>query len=257
MAERKKPVKTKITIKKRRKPDEKRRPETRNIHAVKNPFPKENQLWQLRAKHGRDRLFNNAEELWQAALEYFEYIDGNPIIKIDFRGPYNDQVNIPLQRPYTIQGLCLYLDCNVGYFNDFEYQLANKKKENWSEKDRDFSVILARIRQTIYSQKLDGAVAGIFNPVVISRDLGLIDRTQTDLQGEVTVKQITGMIIMQTDKITDNRIEDIDIVQDQLPGIDPLLNNGVPINESSKVDSNGIGAQDEEYTDTKGSELSQ
>ncbi len=231
----KNPNKKKKVIKKR----EEGRASGRVIHAVKAPFLPGNQLWMLRAKDGRDKLFADAASLWSAALEYFNYIDANPIIKIDFRGPYNDQVNIPLQRPYTIQGLCLYLDCNVSYFNQFEHALANKKKENWSESDKDFSFIIARIRQTIYNQKLEGAASGIFVPNIIARDLGLVDKSQADINGEVTVKQITGMLIMQGGEMP--KIEDAEVIQEQITEGLPLLIPG--IDQTKEMDPNILSSK--------------
>jgi len=129
--------------------------------------PVGNQFWKLRSKHGRDKLFETPDLLWEAAVEYFEWCDANPLIEIDFRGKDSNKVELPKMRPYTIQGLCLYLDTNTQYFNQFE--AANHK---------DFSLILSRIRETIYNQKFSGAAAGFLNPNIIARDLGLVDKKE-------------------------------------------------------------------------------
>ncbi len=133
-----------------------------------------NQFWKKRSKHGRGKLFKTPELLWEAACEYFKEVDENPIERNDFKGKDAEEVIYKLQRPYTIQGLCLYLDCGVNYFNQFEGNLDPKKRPE----DKDFSLITTRIRQIIYYQKFDGAAAGIFNSSIIARDLGLADKSE-------------------------------------------------------------------------------
>lgn len=138
--------------------------------------PKGNQFWKLRSKHGRDKLFATPALLWEAACEYFEWCDKHPLIEIDFKGKDADRVELPRMRAYTIQGLCLYLDCNVQYFKNFKIQLKPK--------DKDFSTILTRIEETIYQQKFTGAAAGFLNASIIARDLGLTDKTDITSGGE-------------------------------------------------------------------------
>lgn len=143
--------------------------------------PAGNQFWKLRSKHGRDKLFATPELLWEAAVEYFEWCDEHPLEMVDFRGKDATKVILPKPRPYTIQGLCLYLDTNTQFFNQFE--AANHE---------EFSLILARIRQTIYDQKFAGASAGLFNHNIIARDLGLVDKKDqaVTVTGELPIQQV-------------------------------------------------------------------
>jgi len=135
-----------------------------------------NRFWELRSKHGRDKLFATPELMWEAASEYFEWCVDNPLIEIDFVGKDATQVEKPKMRPFTMQGLCGYLDCNVNYFNQFAESLKGKEDKI----SRDFSLILTRIRETVYNQKFSGAAAGFLNANIIARDLGLIDKVQSD-----------------------------------------------------------------------------
>lgn len=150
--------------------------------------PKGNQFWKLRSKHGRDKLFTSPEMLWDAACEYFQWCDENPWVKNeavksgDLAGTI---IKVPTSRPYTLTGLCLYLDCNTKYFSDFE--------ANLTESDKDFSEVITRVRETIYSQKFEGAAVGAFNANIISRDLGLADKQEHDVSAKI--EQITGMVI--------------------------------------------------------------
>ena len=171
-----------------------------------------NQFWKLRSKHGRDKLFATPDLLWEAACEYFEWCDshpeyiveqkkGNQTIKVNIKQGKNaeepiniaDQINesglikIPIKRPYTIQGLCLYCDCNTYYINQFEAAL----KEKDDEISKDFTQILHTIREIIYNQKFSGAAIGLFNANIIARDLGLKD--EKGITGDITMQQITGI----------------------------------------------------------------
>lgn len=138
--------------------------------------PKGNQFWTLRSKHGRDKLFETPELLWKAACEYFQWCSANPWEKKDWVGKDGDQVLREIERPLTLTGLCLYLDCSSSYFRAF--------KSTLQEKDKDYLTIITRIEDIIYTQKFEGAAVGIFNANIIARDLGLRDNVSTELTGK-------------------------------------------------------------------------
>ncbi|MDM1548599.1 DNA packaging protein [Empedobacter falsenii] len=153
--------------------------------------PKGNQFWKLRSKHGRDKLFESPELLWESACEYFEWCDENPLyeeviekVKVNGIGDVLKREQLPKMRPYTMQGLCLYLDCNTVYFNHFEESL--KSKDN--KEDKGFSKVITRIRETIYQQKFEGASVGFFNANIIARDLGLADKKEIDADVKQEIK---------------------------------------------------------------------
>lgn len=151
--------------------------------------PKGNEFWKLRSKHGREKIFKSPELLWEAACEYFQWCEDNPLIEIDFKGKDATKVEIPRMRPFTMQGLCQYLGVNTGYFRDF--------KKGLTAEDKDFSLIVTRIEETIYNQKFTGAAAGFLNPNIIARDLGLSDKQDQNVKGEVEHNhKITGMEIL-------------------------------------------------------------
>lgn len=147
------------------------------------PAPKGNQFWKLRSKHGRDKLFASPELLWEEACDYFQWCDKNPIEVAelmksgDLAGTH---VNTPKARPYTLMGLCLYLDANTEYFRLFKGNL--KPTEN--KEDEDFYRVIKKIEETIYNQKFEGASVGLFNANIIARDLGLKDNQDITSQGE-------------------------------------------------------------------------
>jgi len=140
--------------------------------------PKGNQFWKLRSKHGREKLFASPELLWEAACEYFEWCEQNPLIETDFRGKDADEVHIPKMRAFTWDGLELFVDI---------YSLRDYKK---NPTYADFSQIIIRIEKIIYTQKYTGAAAGFLNPNIIARDLGLIDRKDITTNGEEINQEI-------------------------------------------------------------------
>lgn len=155
--------------------------------------PKGNQFWKLRSKHGRDKLFKSTELLWEAACEYFEWCDEHPLIAIDFKGKDAEQVNIPKMRPYTLHGLCLYIDCDTSYFRYF--------KSTLKEKDKDFLTVIKRIEETIYNQKFTGAASGFLNANIIARDLGLRDAQDITTDGDKLLPKETFVTLSNGTKI--------------------------------------------------------
>lgn len=132
--------------------------------------PTGNRFWEARAKHGRDILFESPAKLWEAACEYFEWCEDNPLIEIDYKGKDAERVQIPKMRVFTIEGLCLFLDCNTAYFRNF--------KSVDPEKEKDFNAVHSKIMEVIRNQKFTGAAAGFLNPMIIARDLGLKDHSE-------------------------------------------------------------------------------
>lgn len=114
-----------------------------------------------------ERLFHSPEELWEAACGYFAWIEDNPIItqKLFSSQGVVTRAEVPVARVFTIQGLCLYLGISRDTFH------------KWSV-GTDTTLLqpaCRAIRDVIYAQKFEGAASDIFNPTIISRDLGLRD----------------------------------------------------------------------------------
>jgi hypothetical protein len=134
--------------------------------------PLGNRFWEVRSSHGRKPIFANPEKLWEAACEYFEWNESNPLWETKsymYQGaPVQDQ--IPKMRAMTIEGLCLFLDIS---------------KQAWSEyKQRDgFGDVTSEIDSVIRKQKFEGASADMLNANIIARDLGLRDQISNEHTG--------------------------------------------------------------------------
>jgi hypothetical protein len=131
-----------------------------------------NQFWKARAKHGRDKLFETPELLWEAACEYFQWCDENPLPEekaFAYQGAiYKDTIS--KLRAYTMGGLCLFLDCTEDYFRSFKSQDRVNKN--------DFITVINKIESIVYNQKFTGAAADLLNANIISRELGLADKQE-------------------------------------------------------------------------------
>lgn len=158
-----------------------------------------NQLWKLRAKHGRDKLFASPTLLWEAACEYFQWCDDNPFYETKpmavsqgmNAGSSIEMVEIPVKQAYTLHGLCIYLDCGTAYFRNFK---------NEDRKDADgFKSVIAKIEETIYDQQFSGAASGFFKENIISRSLGLKDQKDITSNGN-EISPITQVEIIKTNE---------------------------------------------------------
>jgi hypothetical protein len=133
-----------------------------------------NQWWMRRSKHGRNLIFSSPTILWEAAVEYFEFTDSRKWIKEDWVGKDAMRVDRKTDTPYTISGLCVFLDCDQRTFLNYG---TLKQYE-------DFFPVVTRIREIIFTQKFEGAATGAYNPMIIARDLHLRDNVDTTSKGE-------------------------------------------------------------------------
>lgn len=133
--------------------------------------PKGNQFWKLRNKHSLQTLFESPQLLLQSAFEYFEWCDKHNWYKqepVKSGSECGRIIDIPIKRPYSISGLCSYLNCSQYHFNQFKNKCDNEFKE-----------VINRIENIIETQQFEGAVTGIFNSSMISRKLGSKEQSDT------------------------------------------------------------------------------
>jgi hypothetical protein len=129
--------------------------------------PKGNRFWEVRSSHGRKPIFAEPESLWEAATEYFEWVEANPLMEdriIAFQGAATHEP-VAKMRAMTIDGLLLFLD------------IARSTWDRYKTVE-GFSDVTTRIESVIRSQKFAGAAADLLNANIIARDLGLADRQE-------------------------------------------------------------------------------
>ena len=107
------------------------------------------------------------ETLWEIFKDYAQWIKDNPL-KEDKGFAYQGVVthnDFCKMRIMTIEGFSIHADIVTSTF--YEYC----KKE-------DFSNTCNRIKESIHSQSVEGAAAGLLDPMIVVRKLGLSEKTE-------------------------------------------------------------------------------
>lgn len=129
-----------------------------------------NQFWKARSTHGRKPIFADPDLLWGACAEYFEWVEANPLLEEKvFNGKDGIvRATIAKMRAMTISGLCVFLDISQQAWSEY------KQRE-------DFGEVTSRVDAIIRDQKFSGAAADLLNANIIARDLGLADKSETEI----------------------------------------------------------------------------
>lgn len=152
--------------------------------------PKGNKYYQLAKNPGAKKTFETPRELWDAAVEYFEWCDENPWYRNEAAKAgdhFGENVKIATARPYTFGGLCIFLDIDEQTFANY------RKREGYEE----FFGIANKISRIIDTQQFEGAVVGCFKENIIARKLGLVDKTDNNVNidlPQLTPEQIDKLI---------------------------------------------------------------
>jgi hypothetical protein len=142
--------------------------------AKKKGAPVGNKYYLLRSKDGRDKKYPTPDDLWISCCEYFEYVEDNPLqeerafsTKLGIA-----KVDLNKKRAMTLAGLRVSLGLSEAGYNHYR----EREEYKW---------VTNAVADIMYSQKFEGAAAGLLNPNIIARDLGLADKTE--LSGGVAV----------------------------------------------------------------------
>jgi hypothetical protein len=144
------------------------------------PAPKGNSFWKLRSKHGRDKIFSSPQVFLEAAYEYFEKCDNAPWNKMEVVKTGKDAgklLPVPTQKPYTIQGMCVFLHITEQTFLNYE------KNESY----KDFFEVFTHVRDIIENNQFEGATVGAYNANIIARKLGIADKQESNVSGSVNI----------------------------------------------------------------------
>lgn len=131
-----------------------------------------NRLWEARVSPGRKLPYATGDDLWEACVEYFEWVDGNPLHEAKAFA-YEGDVTVealPRMRAMTITGLCLFLGIGATTWKEWRQHAA-------------LHDACEQVEAVIRTQKFEGASAGLLNASIVGRELGLADRH--DLSGVV------------------------------------------------------------------------
>lgn len=154
-------------------------------------------IWEAVSSFGRNPTFADAEGLWNACIEYFRWVDENPLTEAK-AFPTKEEVRVemfPKQRAMTLSGLCLFLDISVETWRGW-------KTEGHALFRPDFVAVIRRVDAIVFEQKFSAAAAGLLNANIISQELGLIQKTEvTGAEGGPIQHTVKARVVMVPPKV--------------------------------------------------------
>lgn len=125
-----------------------------------------------RLRRGPESAFETPEELLAAACQYFDWATDNPLLTeklFAFQGRVTSATE-RRARIFTFKALCVFLGIqNSTYLNYRKHPKLAPATEV--------------IDDIIWTQKFEGAAADVFNPIIVSRDLGLAEKNEVSGPG--------------------------------------------------------------------------
>jgi len=139
----------------------------------------EGQFWKAKPKAGRKKHYE-PEELWDAACEYFQWVDENPLKEQRIYSTKDGLQTryISKKRVYTQLGLQIFLGISTNTFCNYA---------NGNGTYKEFPHIISNIKEVIFNQKFEGASSGFFKENFIARDLGLVDKKKVELETDIEI----------------------------------------------------------------------
>ena len=127
-----------------------------------------NRFWEVRSSAGPKPKFANPDDLWKACVEYFAWVEANPLWEdrlVTFQGLATHEPAAKM-RAMTIGGLCIFLD------------IEHRTWSEWRSSRPDLQPVITRAEAIIRDQKFSGAAADLLNANIIARDLGLAEKNE-------------------------------------------------------------------------------
>lgn len=131
------------------------------------------------AKH---KYIETPEKMWQLFVEYKQWAKDNPFKQKDWVGKDGDEVYREKERPLTMEGFECHV-FNQGLNGELSHYFSNKD-ERYSE----YVAICSRIKKEIRGDQIEGGMAGLYNPSITQRLNGLVEKSETAGQHEITIK---------------------------------------------------------------------
>lgn len=121
------------------------------------------------AKH---KYIATPDKLLKLFDEYVSWCKANPRKKEDYVGKDAMRVMRELERPLTWVGFECYLN-DTGVISSLASYEANE-----GDAYTEYLPIISRIKRYIETDQFEGATVGQYNPNIIARKLGLVEKTE-------------------------------------------------------------------------------
>lgn len=131
---------------------------------------------------GRPRLLKSPEEMWNLFTDYVDHARLHPVIKRELNQRTGEVIEIPIDRPLTIEGFFTFAWDRLGDVSRYFYNIDGEFPE--------FVTISARIKQGIREQQISGGMGGVYNANLTARLNGLTDKVQNEITtpGKLEIK---------------------------------------------------------------------
>jgi hypothetical protein len=128
---------------------------------------------------------NKYIETPEKMLEYFEsYVKETknaPILVQDFVGKDGNEVYRTKEKPLTIEGFEIWCFTN-DIISDLSQYFANTENRY-----TDYQTICSHIKRRVRNDQIMGGMAGIYNPSITQRLNNLVEKTDNNNTGDVTI----------------------------------------------------------------------
>ena len=122
---------------------------------------------------GRARTFETPNDLRESCLEYLAWAHANPLQEEKHFCSAGQIMTAHISKPraVTIVGLCLHLGIHRHTWQNYHIS-------------EEFDLVCDEIEDRMKQYKFENAVAGLMNPTLIARDIGLVDKQEIDLSSK-------------------------------------------------------------------------
>lgn len=151
---------------------------------------KSSKLWS-KPRAGFAAIFTDPEELEAQARAYFNFCDTTPWFRaepVKYEG-YGNTMELPLGRPYTMDGFCVFVGVSQGYFNVRLMRLRALQDEGKAtEQEIELIEVIDWIMTVVRTQQLEGAAVGVFKESLVARINGLAENIKQETNNTAAVR---------------------------------------------------------------------
>lgn len=140
--------------------------------------PKGNKFHELRKVDGREKNFSTGD-LWNLWKEFVIWAKDNP--KIIFQVSMGKTVQVPVERPLVLEEFYTWVDAT---YNKTIHQYFDNLNDAYDE----YLGVVTRIKNHRFSDLAVGSLAGVYNPQMTSKILGLADKIESKQEIKAEVK---------------------------------------------------------------------
>ena len=145
------------------------------------------EIWEAKPKAGHKRIYNDPNDLWLDALEYFHYTAQRTFSRQEFVGKDGIEAMRHTPVPFSMESFYVFVGISKPTWREYRerYKTTEGKSSDECENDIIFSYVCTRIEKVIFAQQYEGAATGNYNANIVARKLGLTDKKDITSDGKV------------------------------------------------------------------------